>query len=165
MTCVEVKKAVSIARPTTENARFKLKRLKLRSGSRGKVCKDSVRSRVAGCPSSWSTVLWRLMVRLRADVSGASVPNLVPASLNASVLVGSMQFTSPRVGLQYLQNDSWTWVRMSSTALEKELKTLDFVLRLNYHSVLLLDYFPLCLHFLTSLNKFVLRIFGESLGG
>ena len=41
-------------------------------------------------------------------------------------------------------------------ALEKELKVLDFVLWLNYYYFVLLDCFPLFLHFLTSLIKFAL---------
>ena len=70
----------------------------VRSGSQGEVCKDSVRSRVAGRPSSWSTVLWRLMVRLPADASGTSVPSLVPASPNSSVLVAACSSRLPGWG-------------------------------------------------------------------
>ena len=39
-----------------------------------------------------------------------------------------------------------------SIALEEELKVLDFVLGLKYYSFVLLDQFPLFLHFLTSLD-------------
>ena len=40
-------------------------------------------------------------------------------------------------------------------SLEEELKVLDFILWLNYYYLVLLDYFPLFLHFLTFLIKFV----------
>ena len=43
---------------------------------------------------------------------------------------------------------------MLSVALEEEPKVLDFVLWLNCYYFVLLDCFPLFLHFLTSLIKF-----------
>ena len=46
----------------------------------------------------------------------------------------------------------------------EELKVTDFVLWLNCYYFVLLDTFPLFLLFLTSLIKFVLWKFGESLG-
>ena len=46
------------------------------------------------------------------------------------------------------------WLRIFSVALEKELEVLDFAYVLNY--LVFLDYFPLFLHFLTSLIKFIL---------
>ena len=42
------------------------------------------------------------------------------------------------------------------SALEEELKVSDFVLWLNYYYFVLLDCFPLFLHFLNFLIKFVL---------
>ena len=39
------------------------------------------------------------------------------------------------------------------TAFEEEIRVLDFVLHLNYYYFVLLDCFPLFLHFLTSLIK------------
>jgi len=47
------------------------------------------------------------------------------------------------------------WLRILYLALEKELEVLEFAYVLNYYLVLL-DYFPLFLHFLTSLIKFIL---------
>ena len=46
--------------------------------------------------------------------------------------------------------------------LEEELNVLDFVLWLNHFNFVLLDYFPLFLHFLTSLIKFALWNLGEA---
>ena len=51
---------------------------------------------------------------------------------------------------------------MLSIALEEELKGLDFVLWLNYYYFVLLDFFPLFLHFLTSLIKFILWNSGKA---
>ena len=45
---------------------------------------------------------------------------------------------------------------MLSTALEEELKVLDFVPWLKYYYFVLLDYFPFFLRFLASLIKFIL---------
>ena len=64
-------------------------------------------------------------------------------------------WTLPWQGFQYLQNNSRIWLRILSTALEEELKVLNFVLWLNYYYFILLV-FPLFLHFLTSLIKFAL---------
>ena len=50
-------------------------------------------------------------------------------------------------GFRYL------WPRILSTALEKELKGLDFAYLLNCYYLVSLDYFPLFLCFLTSLVK------------
>ena len=52
--------------------------------------------------------------------------------------------------------------RILSIALEEELKVLDFVLWLNYYYFVLLDCFPLFLHFLTSLIKFALWNSGKA---
>ena len=55
------------------------------------------------------------------------------------------------------------WLKILSIALEEELKVLGFVLWLNYYYFVLLDCFPLFLHFLTSL---ILHLeFGKGLGG
>ena len=51
---------------------------------------------------------------------------------------------------------------MLSTALEEELKVLDFVLWLNYYCFVLLDCFLLILHFLTSLVKFAFWNLGKA---
>ena len=48
------------------------------------------------------------------------------------------------------------WLRILSTAFEKELKILDFAYRLNYYCFVLFDCFSLLLHFLSSLIKRVL---------
>ena len=48
--------------------------------------------------------------------------------------------------MQYLQNHS-IWLRILSIVLEEELKVPDFVLWLNYYYFVLLDCFPLFLHF------------------
>ena len=45
------------------------------------------------------------------------------------------------------------WLRILSITLEKELKVLDCASLLNYYSLVLFDFFPLFLHFLTSLIK------------
>ena len=63
-----------------------------------------------------------------------------------------MQLTSSTWwAFQYLQNSSRIWLRILSIALEGELNVLDFVQWLNYYYFVLLDCFPLFLHFLTSL--------------
>ena len=48
------------------------------------------------------------------------------------------------------------WLRILSLFLEEELKILDFVQWLNYYYFVLFDSFPLLLHFLISLIKFIL---------
>ena len=53
------------------------------------------------------------------------------------------------------------WFRVLSTSLEEELEVLDFVLWLNHNSVLL-DCFPLFLHFSISLIKFALWNLGKA---
>lgn len=64
------------------------------------------------------------------------------------MLVGSMQLTSSAWwGFQYLHNSSGMWLRISSVALEEELKVLDFVLQQNYYYCVWLDSFPLVLYF------------------
>ena len=59
-------------------------------------------------------------------------------------------------GFQCLQNSSRVWLRIFSIVFEEELKVLDLVEWLNYYYFVLLDSFPLCLHFLTSMIKFAL---------
>ena len=51
-------------------------------------------------------------------------------------------------GFDCLQNSSRTWLRIMSTALEEELKSLGFVFGLNCYYFILLGCFPLCLYFL-----------------
>ena len=53
------------------------------------------------------------------------------------------------------------WLRILSIALEEELRVLDFILWPNYYYFVLLDYFSLFLHFLTSLIKFILWTSGR----
>lgn len=54
-------------------------------------------------------------------------------------------------GPKILQDNSRICVRISSVALEEELRAPDFISLLNYYYFLLLDCFPLFLHFVTSL--------------
>lgn len=66
---------------------------------------------------------------------------------------GGQQLTSSTYcKFQCRQDGSRIWLGILSVALEEELKALDFVLWLNYYFVLL-DWFPLFLHFLTALIK------------
>ena len=60
----------------------------------------------------------------------------------------SMWFTSSSWwGFEFLQNNSRTWLRILSLALEEELKVLCFALWLNSYYFLFLDYFPSFLPF------------------
>ena len=93
------------------------------------------------------------------EVTGSCFGNLnhPPSGSNlsgVSGLVVSRQLTSfTWWGFLYLQNNSRLWLRILPAALKEELKVLDFVLWLNYHYFVLLDYLPLFLHLLTSLIK------------
>ena len=80
------------------------------------------------------------------------------------MLMICMEFTSPTwCGLQYLQNNSRRWLRILSRVLEEELNVLDLVRPPSYYFVLL-DCFPLFLHFLSSLIICSLEL-GEGPGG
>ena len=69
------------------------------------------------------------------------------------VLVVSMQFYLVGVLVSAKQLKD---LAQDIIALEEELNFLDFVLWLNYYSFVFLEYFPLVLHFLTSLIQFAL---------
>ena len=67
------------------------------------------------------------------------------------MLMGGTQLTFPTWwGFSISKTAPRTWLRILSIALEEEIKVLDFVYCLNYYYFVLLDCFPLFLHFLTS---------------
>ena len=93
-----------IMRPSKEYWRLVLKRPELPDGFQGKVFRDRVRERVAGCATS----LWTFFWLVGGEVDGSQ--HYQPSSSNQSgvyVLVVSMQLTfSTSWGFQYSQNIS-----------------------------------------------------------
>ena len=74
------------------------------------------------------------------------------------IMMASMQW-----GAQCLWDSLRTWLRILSISLGEEPKVLDFVFNGSTIMVFVwLDYFPLFLHFLTSLIKFALQNSGNA---
>ena len=92
-------------------------------------------SRVSLFPFLWGqfSELWQVMSWLQSGHHAVNVFHLV------GFLISTTQLR--------------IWLRIFPIAFEEELKALDFAQWLNYHYLVLIDCFPLSLHFLTSLIK------------